>query len=149
GRHRLRGPLAHAVQPGGRGGGGAQPRERGPAPRRRPPRRLRGHRRRPDRAEARGVLDRGDDRPDGGDGPPREGQEDLRRLPPQRPDVHPLGAVRQRQRGGRMTGDSRDRVRPAYLLLFASLYAIQGVVVAYFFNYNQGYMKVAGVDDKT
>jgi MFS transporter, PAT family, beta-lactamase induction signal transducer AmpG len=48
-----------------------------------------------------------------------------------------------------MTPGGRGRVRPAYLLLFASLYAIQGVVVAYFFNYNQGYMKTAGVDDKT
>jgi PAT family beta-lactamase induction signal transducer AmpG len=38
-----------------------------------------------------------------------------------------------------------DRVRPTYLILFASLYAIQGVVVAYFFNYNQGYMSAAGV----
>jgi PAT family beta-lactamase induction signal transducer AmpG len=31
------------------------------------------------------------------------------------------------------------------LLLFALLYALQGVVVAYFFNYNQIYMEAAGV----
>jgi PAT family beta-lactamase induction signal transducer AmpG len=33
----------------------------------------------------------------------------------------------------------------AYLLLFASLYAVQGVVVAYFFNYNSLYMEWARV----
>ncbi|HEX8199739.1 MAG TPA: MFS transporter [Isosphaeraceae bacterium] len=42
-----------------------------------------------------------------------------------------------------------ERVRPAYLILFAALYAIQGVVVAYFFNYNQGYMSAAGVAERT
>jgi PAT family beta-lactamase induction signal transducer AmpG len=30
-----------------------------------------------------------------------------------------------------------------YLALFAALYALQGVVVAYFFNFNQGYMRAA------
>jgi PAT family beta-lactamase induction signal transducer AmpG len=39
----------------------------------------------------------------------------------------------------------RRRVAPGYLLLFASLYAVQGVVVAYFFNYNQLYMEAGGV----
>ncbi|MBX6313384.1 MAG: MFS transporter [Isosphaeraceae bacterium] len=42
-----------------------------------------------------------------------------------------------------------ERVAPAYLLLFASLYAIQGVVVAYFFNFNQLYMEAAGVAPTT
>ena len=41
--------------------------------------------------------------------------------------------------------DERLRVRPGYLALFASLYALQGVVVAYFFNYNQLYMMAGGV----
>ena len=36
-------------------------------------------------------------------------------------------------------------VGPAALGLFAALYALQGVVVAYFFNFNQGYMEAAGV----
>jgi len=35
------------------------------------------------------------------------------------------------------------RVAPAYLVLFATLYALQGVVVAYFFNFNTFYMKAA------
>src|SRR6476660_8913811 len=39
----------------------------------------------------------------------------------------------------------RARVPRGYLVLFASLYAIQGVVVAYFFNYNQIYMESTGV----
>jgi PAT family beta-lactamase induction signal transducer AmpG len=33
------------------------------------------------------------------------------------------------------------RVGPAYLALFAALYAVQGVVVAYLFNFNKGYMQ--------
>lgn len=37
------------------------------------------------------------------------------------------------------------RVPPSYFALFASLYAIQGVVVAYFFNFNQLYMIESGV----
>jgi PAT family beta-lactamase induction signal transducer AmpG len=37
------------------------------------------------------------------------------------------------------------RVGSAYLGLFAALYALQGVVVAYFFNFNQPYMESAGV----
>jgi PAT family beta-lactamase induction signal transducer AmpG len=37
------------------------------------------------------------------------------------------------------------RVGPAYFLLFASLYALQGVVVAYFFNFNQLFMVSRGV----
>jgi PAT family beta-lactamase induction signal transducer AmpG len=41
------------------------------------------------------------------------------------------------------------RVAPAYLTLFASVYALQGVVVAYFFNYNQIYMQAAGVPAPT
>ncbi len=35
------------------------------------------------------------------------------------------------------------------LALFASLYAVQGVVVAYLLNYNKRYMIEAGVDDRT
>jgi PAT family beta-lactamase induction signal transducer AmpG len=37
------------------------------------------------------------------------------------------------------------RVEPAYFALFASLYAVQGVVVAYFFNFNQVFMGSRGV----
>ena len=36
-------------------------------------------------------------------------------------------------------------VGPAYLALFISLYAIQGIVISYFFNFNQEYMARAGV----
>lgn len=43
-----------------------------------------------------------------------------------------------------MTPNPR-RVAPAYLALFALLYALQGVVVAYLFNFNVGYMTAAGV----
>jgi PAT family beta-lactamase induction signal transducer AmpG len=43
----------------------------------------------------------------------------------------------------------RARVEPAYLALFASLYALQGVVVAYFINFNQLYMEAAGVAPAT
>ncbi len=43
----------------------------------------------------------------------------------------------------------RPRVEPAYLALFGSLYAIQGVVIAYFFNFNQLYMESAGVAPST
>lgn len=45
-----------------------------------------------------------------------------------------------------MSGPRLDR---SHLLLFASLYAIQGIVVAYFFNFNQGYLEAAGVSDAT
>ncbi|HWE38142.1 MAG TPA: MFS transporter [Isosphaeraceae bacterium] len=38
-----------------------------------------------------------------------------------------------------------DRLDPLHVAFFASLYAIQGVVIAYFFNYNQLYMGAAGV----
>lgn len=38
-----------------------------------------------------------------------------------------------------------QRVAPAYLTLFALLYALQGGVVAYLFNFNVGYMTAAGV----
>ncbi|MGO9596616.1 MAG: MFS transporter [Isosphaeraceae bacterium] len=41
---------------------------------------------------------------------------------------------------------SAHRVSPRYLALFTSLYALQGVVVAYFFNYNQLYMMAGGVE---
>ena len=37
------------------------------------------------------------------------------------------------------------RVGPAHFRLFASLYALQGVVVAYFFNFNQNFMASRGV----
>jgi MFS transporter, PAT family, beta-lactamase induction signal transducer AmpG len=40
------------------------------------------------------------------------------------------------------------RVGPAELALFASLYAVQGVVVAYFFTYNQIYMIESGVAER-
>jgi PAT family beta-lactamase induction signal transducer AmpG len=38
-----------------------------------------------------------------------------------------------------------ERVGPGYLALFASLYAVQGVVLAYFLNFNQLYMTTSGV----
>src|SRR4051794_8544405 len=38
-------------------------------------------------------------------------------------------------------------VRPAFLVLFASLYAVQGVVVAYLFNYNKAYMAEFGLGE--
>ncbi|MGZ3413320.1 MAG: hypothetical protein ACXWNX_05885, partial [Isosphaeraceae bacterium] len=41
--------------------------------------------------------------------------------------------------------DGKQRVPSGYLALFASLYALQGVVVAYFFNFNQLYMMAGGV----
>ena len=44
---------------------------------------------------------------------------------------------------------SPARLGRPHLLLFASLYAIQGIVVAYFFNFNQGYLHAAGVADAT
>lgn len=37
------------------------------------------------------------------------------------------------------------RVPPAYYVLFLALYAIQGIVYAYFINFNQAYMMAAGV----
>ena len=37
------------------------------------------------------------------------------------------------------------RVGPVYLALFVGLYAVQGVVVAYFFNFNQIFMQASGV----
>jgi MFS transporter, PAT family, beta-lactamase induction signal transducer AmpG len=40
------------------------------------------------------------------------------------------------------------RVEPGYLALFASIYALQGVVVAYFFNYNQLFMIAGGVSSE-
>lgn len=36
-------------------------------------------------------------------------------------------------------------VRPAFLVLFAALYAVQGVVVAYLFNFNKAYMQARGL----
>ena len=41
--------------------------------------------------------------------------------------------------------DAKKRVPSGYLALFVSLYALQGVVVAYFFNYNLLYMLAGGV----
>ncbi len=41
--------------------------------------------------------------------------------------------------------DGKPRVPTGYLALFVSLYALQGVVVAYFFNFNQLYMMAGGV----
>jgi PAT family beta-lactamase induction signal transducer AmpG len=40
------------------------------------------------------------------------------------------------------------RVKPAELALFASLYAVQGVVVAYVFTYNKIYMTESGVAER-
>ena len=40
------------------------------------------------------------------------------------------------------------RVAPGYLALFASIYALQGVVVAYFFNFNQLFMIAGGVSSE-
>ena len=40
------------------------------------------------------------------------------------------------------------KVLPGYLALFASIYALQGVVVAYFFNYNQLFMIAGGVSSE-
>jgi MFS transporter, PAT family, beta-lactamase induction signal transducer AmpG len=45
-----------------------------------------------------------------------------------------------------MSGEGRLGL--PYLALFASLYALQGVVVAYFFNFNPDYMQAAGVHDE-
>jgi PAT family beta-lactamase induction signal transducer AmpG len=48
-----------------------------------------------------------------------------------------------------MTRPSREsaRVGPAYFALFASLYAVQGVVAAYFFTFNLIYLRACGVPD--
>jgi PAT family beta-lactamase induction signal transducer AmpG len=45
--------------------------------------------------------------------------------------------------------EPKRKVGTGYLALFASLYALQGVVVAYFFNYNQLYMIADGVASRT
>lgn len=50
---------------------------------------------------------------------------------------------------GPATMPTRTRVAPAYLGLFLALYAVQGVVYAYFINFNQGYMVAGGVDRAT
>ncbi len=44
---------------------------------------------------------------------------------------------------------AKPRVPRLYLTLFASLYALQGVTVAYLVNYNKKYMIDAGVDART
>src|SRR3954447_22145190 len=41
----------------------------------------------------------------------------------------------------------RARVAASRLALFASIYAVQGIVVAYFFNFNKAYMIGAGVGE--
>lgn len=46
-----------------------------------------------------------------------------------------------------MTGE--EKVRPAELALAMSLYALQGVVVAYLVNYNKTYMIRGGVEERT
>src|SRR4051794_16477504 len=46
-----------------------------------------------------------------------------------------------------MTGESRVGI--GYVALFISLYAIQGIVISYFFNFNNEYMRVAGLDVET
>ena len=48
-----------------------------------------------------------------------------------------------------MTGGAGDRPGLPYLALFAALYAIQGIVIASFFNFNQTYMRAGGVSDPT
>jgi PAT family beta-lactamase induction signal transducer AmpG len=48
-----------------------------------------------------------------------------------------------------MSGGAGDRPGLPYLVLFAALYAIQGIVIAYFFNFNQPYMRAGGVSDAT
>jgi PAT family beta-lactamase induction signal transducer AmpG len=45
--------------------------------------------------------------------------------------------------------DPQGKVGTGYLALFGSLYALQGVVIAYFFNFNQLYMIAGGVDSQT
>jgi MFS transporter, PAT family, beta-lactamase induction signal transducer AmpG len=44
---------------------------------------------------------------------------------------------------------AKERVPWVYLALFASLYALQGVTVAYLLNYNKKYMIDAGVEERT
>jgi PAT family beta-lactamase induction signal transducer AmpG len=44
-----------------------------------------------------------------------------------------------------MSTSRSDRIEPGYLTLAVALYALQGVVVAYFFNFNQLYMEAAGI----
>jgi hypothetical protein len=46
-----------------------------------------------------------------------------------------------------MSGPARPAWR--YILLFGALYALQGIVIAYFFNFNQGYMEAAGLHPAT
>jgi PAT family beta-lactamase induction signal transducer AmpG len=46
-------------------------------------------------------------------------------------------------------GAAPPRVPPAYFALFILLYAVQGVVFAYFVNFIQGYMLAGGLDDDT
>src|SRR5206468_1454887 len=116
-----------------------QSRQRRPAPRRRPPCRLRRHRRQQDRAQARHLSDRRDDRADRGVAVARAGQATHGRLAAPRPATH-LGSER---RGAGMSRPAR--VGTGYVALFATLYAVQGVVVAYFFNFNQIYMGTRGV----
>jgi PAT family beta-lactamase induction signal transducer AmpG len=38
-----------------------------------------------------------------------------------------------------------ERLAPAFLVLFAALYAVQGVVIAYLFNFNKPYMQAFGL----
>jgi PAT family beta-lactamase induction signal transducer AmpG len=45
--------------------------------------------------------------------------------------------------------DRPSKLGPGYLALFAALYALQGVVVAYFINFNKLYMMAGGVDSTT
>ncbi|QDV32857.1 MFS transporter [Tautonia plasticadhaerens] len=51
--------------------------------------------------------------------------------------------------GGPGGGSLRDRVGRRHLVLFASVYALQGVVFAYVVNFNLLYMKAAGLDEGT
>jgi MFS transporter, PAT family, beta-lactamase induction signal transducer AmpG len=44
---------------------------------------------------------------------------------------------------------AKPRVPRLYLALFASIYALQGVTIAYLLNYNKKYMIDAGVDEQT
>lgn len=50
-----------------------------------------------------------------------------------------------------MAGESTkaDKVPFSYLTLFTLLYALQGIAIAYFFNFSYGYMAAAGIDNET
>src|SRR5262245_63083463 len=57
----------------------------------------------------------------------------------------PTSSYRPSERGATSGMSGSRRVDARQMALFASLYALQGVVIAYFFNYNQLYMVAGGV----